>query len=279
MHDDERSPLPLSQWRPARRHHRGGAPARYSFPRMPRRDERRRVRGRTAARCAHRAGGRDHARHATRDRDLPRRRSLRDAARRGRAVLAFQRVAGSDARERGARRRVRRWPAHASCRKRQRRRLFARALRPHARAIRARTWDGPGPHVWHAHCVKLDAHGIDLFARTGTGVAHCPTSNMRLGSGITPVRRMLDAGVHVGLGVDGSASNDSSHLLAETRQTLLLQRVGAGPAALTAREALRLATRGGARVLGRDDIGSARARHGIGHRGLRPHRHRVRRGG
>lgn len=112
-----------------------------------------------------------------------------------------------------------------------------------------------GPDVWHAHCVKLDAPGIARFAATGTGVAHCPCSNMRLASGIAPVRAMRDAGVPVGLGVDGSASNDSGHLLAEARQALLLQRVGHGPAALTARDALEVATRGGARVLGRDDIG------------------------
>ncbi|HET9045382.1 MAG TPA: 8-oxoguanine deaminase [Casimicrobiaceae bacterium] len=112
-----------------------------------------------------------------------------------------------------------------------------------------------GPHAWHAHCVKLDAPGIDLFARTRTGVAHCPTSNMRLASGIAPVRSMLDRGVAVGLGVDGSASNDGSHLLAEARQALLAQRVAFGAAALSAREALWLATRGGAQVLNRDDIG------------------------
>ena len=113
-----------------------------------------------------------------------------------------------------------------------------------------------GRDVWHAHCVKLDAEGIALFARTGTGVAHCPCSNMRLASGIAPVRRMRDAGVPVGLGVDGSASNDAGHLLAETRQAMLLQRVGFGPSAMGAREALEIATLGGAAVLGRDDVGA-----------------------
>lgn len=113
-----------------------------------------------------------------------------------------------------------------------------------------------GHDVWHAHCVKLDDYGIKLFARTGTGVAHCPCSNMRLGSGIAPVRQMLDAGMHVGLGVDGSASNDSSDMMAEVRQALLLQRVGFGPEALTAREALEIATLGGAKNLNRDDIGA-----------------------
>lgn len=113
-----------------------------------------------------------------------------------------------------------------------------------------------GHDVWHAHCVKLDDYGMKLFARTGTGVAHCPCSNMRLGSGIAPVRHMLDSGIHVGLGVDGSASNDSSDMMAEVRQALLLQRVGFGPEALTAREALEIATLGGARNLNRDDIGA-----------------------
>ncbi|MBB1161321.1 8-oxoguanine deaminase [Aquariibacter albus] len=117
-----------------------------------------------------------------------------------------------------------------------------------------------GRDVWHAHCVKLDAPGIGLFARTGTGVAHCPCSNMRLASGIAPIRAMRAAGVPVGLGVDGSASNDGSHLLAEARMALLLQRVAhgpvEGPAALGVRGALDLATRGGAAVLGRDDLGA-----------------------
>jgi cytosine/adenosine deaminase-related metal-dependent hydrolase len=116
-----------------------------------------------------------------------------------------------------------------------------------------------GADVWHAHCVKLDAGEIDLFARTGTGVAHCPCSNCRLGSGIAPVRAMRDAGVTVGLGVDGSASNDAGNLLAEARQAMLLQRVALGADAMGVREALEIATLGGARVLGRPDCGSLQA--------------------
>ena len=112
-----------------------------------------------------------------------------------------------------------------------------------------------GDDVWHAHCVKLDAGEIALFAGTRTGVAHCPCSNCRLGSGIALIQDMLAAGVPVGLGVDGSASNDSGHLLLEARQAMLLQRVAKGADALDPRQVLRLATRGGADILGRQDCG------------------------
>ena len=110
--------------------------------------------------------------------------------------------------------------------------------------------------VWCAHCVHLDGGDIGRLAATGTGVAHCPTSNLRLGAGVAPVRRLLDAGVRVGLGVDGSASNERGDLLFEVKQALLVARGRDGPAALTAREAVRLATRGGAAVLGRGDLGA-----------------------
>lgn len=113
-----------------------------------------------------------------------------------------------------------------------------------------------GDDVWWAHAVHVDDGEIDLMARTQTGAAHCPCSNMRLASGIAPVRKWVDKRVRVGLGVDGSASNDGSHMLNEARQALLLQRVLGGAAALTVEEALWLGTRGGAAVLGRDDIGS-----------------------
>lgn len=121
-----------------------------------------------------------------------------------------------------------------------------------------------GEDVWHAHCVKIDAQGIDLFAKTRTSIAHCPCSNMRLASGILPLRKILNANVSVGLGVDGSASNDGAHMLAEARQAMLLARVAkslepfgcdTGPQEMTARDALKVATRGGAKTLGRQDIG------------------------
>jgi cytosine/adenosine deaminase-related metal-dependent hydrolase len=109
--------------------------------------------------------------------------------------------------------------------------------------------------VWCAHCVHLSDEDVSRFAETGTGVAHCPTSNLRLGAGVAPVRELLDAGVRVGLGVDGSASNERSDLSADLKQALLVARGRGGPEALTAREALLLGTRGGAAVLRRDDVG------------------------
>ena len=127
--------------------------------------------------------------------------------------------------------------------------------------------DWIGPDVWFAHSVHVNQEEINLYAKHGCGVAHCPGSNMRLASGIAPILEMLAAGVKVGLGVDGSASNDSSHLLTEARLAMLLSRVGSGmrgaslsgtaaPPLMTARQALSIATRGGAAVLGRTDIGS-----------------------
>ncbi len=110
--------------------------------------------------------------------------------------------------------------------------------------------------VWCAHCVHLSQPDVARFADTGTGVAHCPTSNLRLGAGVAPVRDLLDAGVRVGLGVDGSASNERGDLFLEVKQALLVARGRGGPAALAVRDALRLGTRGGAAVLGRDDLGS-----------------------
>ena len=112
-----------------------------------------------------------------------------------------------------------------------------------------------GKDVWHAHCVKLDKQEINLFSRSGTGVSHCPCSNCRLGSGIAPINEMLTSGVNVGLGVDGSASNDSGSLISEARQAMLLQRVSNGADAMSAMDALELATRGGADILGRPECG------------------------
>ena len=119
----------------------------------------------------------------------------------------------------------------------------------------AEEWGWVGPDVWHAHMVHPSADEVTRLGKTRTGVAHCPTSNMRLASGVAPIRPLVEAGARVGLGVDGSASNDGSHMLAEARQAMLLHRVTHGPDALTAQQALHMATRGGAEVLGRDDIG------------------------
>ena len=135
--------------------------------------------------------------------------------------------------------------------------LDVHSLRP---VMYLESLDWAGPDVWFAHAVHLVDEEIEHMGDSDTGVAHCPTSNMRLASGMAPVSRYLEAGVRVGLGVDGSASNDSSHMLAEVRQSLLLNRLGVAPgvgegAQMSARTALQLATVGGASVLGRDDIG------------------------
>jgi cytosine/adenosine deaminase-related metal-dependent hydrolase len=113
-----------------------------------------------------------------------------------------------------------------------------------------------GDDAWLAHAVRLSTEDVRLIAASGTAIAHCPTSNLRLGSGTAPIRELLDAGVPVGIGVDGSASNDGGHMLGEVRQALLVARGRGGPGAMGAREALRLGTRGGAACLGRDDLGS-----------------------
>ncbi|HPV08913.1 MAG TPA: 8-oxoguanine deaminase [Aggregatilineales bacterium] len=113
-----------------------------------------------------------------------------------------------------------------------------------------------GDHVWHAHSVFVNDEEVKLFAETDTGVAHCPNSNMRLGSGVAPILAYRAHGVRVALGVDGSASNDGGHMLGEARQAMLLQRVQHGPEVFSARQALEMATLGGASVLRRDDIGA-----------------------
>jgi 8-oxoguanine deaminase len=112
-----------------------------------------------------------------------------------------------------------------------------------------------GPDVWFAHCVHLNEGELELMAKTGTGIAHCPTSNLRLGSGLAPIPRAVELGVPVGLAVDGSASNDASDMIRELQSCTMVHRVGTGVSSMPARAALRIATRGGARVLGRDDIG------------------------
>lgn len=144
--------------------------------------------------------------------------------------------------------------------------VFCMELFGHRPVAYMQSLDWVGDDVWFAHSVHVNQGEIDVYAQTGCGVAHCPCSNMRLASGIAPIRELRDAQVPVGLGVDGSASNDASHLLAEARQAMLLARVRAGVEGasltgsdvpiMTAREVLEIATIGGAEVLGRTDIGS-----------------------
>jgi cytosine/adenosine deaminase-related metal-dependent hydrolase len=116
-------------------------------------------------------------------------------------------------------------------------------------------WGWLGSDVWFAHAVHLDDKDVRRVAETSSGIASCPSSNLRLGAGIAPVRALVDEGVRVGLGVDGPASNEASDLFGEIRQAMLVSRAGGPEHGLDEREALRLATRGGAEVLGRDDVG------------------------
>ena len=176
-------------------------------------------------------------------------------AHRAGAVLAVFGVAGADAGQRGPGAAARRPPAHAPGGDPRRRGLLPGAFRQAADRPAGRCRMAGGD-TWLAHGIWFNRGEIARLGRAGVGIAHCPTSNMRLGSGCAPVLALRRAGCPVGLGVDGSASNDSSHMLAEARQALLLQRLRHGAAALGVRDALRMATVEGARCLGRDDIGT-----------------------
>ena len=170
---------------------------------------------------------RDPRRLRGRDRPLPRPVAGRDGADRARPVLAVQRHAGADARDGRARPRARRAAAHAHGRDRGRGALLPRAVRRAARSSTSERLGWLGDDVWLAHCVHLDEREVRRFGETGTGVAHCPSSNARLGAGIAPVPALIGAGAPVGLGVDGAASNEAGELGGELRQALLVARLAA----------------------------------------------------
>ena len=199
---------------------------------------------------------RDPARVRGRDRPLARPGRRRDAPDRGGPVLAVLGHRRAHARVGRVGPPARRAAAHPSGRNRRRGGVLPGHVRP-GPVEYAESLGWLGEDVWLAHCVHLSEADIAAFARTGTGTAHCPTSNGRLGSGIAPVRGLLDAGAPVGLGIDGAASNEAGTMAEEMHQSMLFARLRNGPTALTARDCLRLATMGGARVLGRErDLGS-----------------------
>ena len=242
------------------------------FHASARRDERRREPGRAAAgRAWSRRGRRSCATRAASSRRYHDAGALRDAAHRGRALLALLGEPGPDARAAALAREPRRRGCTPTSPRTSTTSPTAASASAARRPSTPRTWAGSGRDVWHAHCVKLDAPGIALFARTGTGVAHCPCSNMRLGSGIAPVRAMRDAGVEVGLGVDGRASQRRRRTCSPRRARRCCCSASAS-GRRRSRRARRWRSRrcGGARGARARRRRRARARHGGRFRRVRP---------
>ena len=233
--------------------------ARRAHRRLARVDGSRRVGGRATAGLGGGGRGRGAGGDGGAGRPAARARGGRDGADRRRAVLAVLGDEAADGRLGG------RWRGGSACsstrisRRPSRRTRTAGSCTAARRSSTSPELGWTASDVWCAHCVHLSPADVQTFAGAGVGVAHCPTSNLRLGAGVAPVRELVDAGVRVGLGVDGSASNERSDLFFDVKQALLVARGRGGPAAMTCREALRLGTRGGAAVLARDDIGSIEA--------------------